>query len=39
MTTPKELKNDKEYKFPNRKITWTISGNSLFLEVESLCYL
>jgi len=32
--TPKELKNDKEYKFPNRKITWTISGNSLFLEVE-----
>ena len=32
--TPKELKNDKEYKFPNRKITWTIVGNSLFLEVE-----
>jgi hypothetical protein len=34
MTTPKELKNDKEYKFSNRKITWTISGNSLFLEVD-----
>ena len=32
--TPKELKNDKEYKFPNRKITWTIVGNFLFLEVE-----
>jgi|UniRef100_A0A6C0H3P5 hypothetical protein len=32
--TPKELKNDKEYKFSGKKITWTISGNSLFLEVE-----
>jgi|688.fasta_scaffold218320_3 hypothetical protein len=32
--TPKELKNDKEYKFPGRKIVWTIVNNSLFLEVE-----
>ena len=32
--TPKELKNDKEYKFPGKKITWTINNLSLFLEVE-----
>ena len=32
--TPKELKNDKEYKFPGKKIMWTISNLSLILEVE-----
>lgn len=32
--TPKELKNDKEYKFPGKKITWSISNLSLILEVE-----
>ena len=34
MTTPKELINDKEYKFPGRQIIWTLSNNSLFLEIE-----
>ena len=32
--TPKELKNDKEYKFPGKKIAWTISNLSLILELE-----
>lgn len=32
--TPKELKNDKEYTFPGKKITWTISNNMLILEIQ-----
>lgn len=35
--TPKELKNDKEYKFLGKKITWSIINNNLFLEVEIDC--
>ena len=35
--TPKELKNDKEYKFLGKKITWSIINNNLFLEVEINC--
>lgn len=35
--TPKELKNDKEYKFLGKKITWSIINNNLFLEVELDC--
>ena len=29
--TPKELKNDKEYKFLGKKITWSIINNDVFL--------
>lgn len=35
--TPKELKNDKEYKFLGKKITWSIINNDVFLEVEIDC--
>ena len=32
--TPKELINDKEYRFSGKNIVWTLSERSLFLEVE-----
>lgn len=32
--TPKELLNDKEYRFSGKNIVWTLSDLSLFLEVD-----